>query len=755
MDFARAAPDAPAPGALTARKATPGSATAPSQPPASTAGGPPAAPAIKLRPVKVSGRADVIDSMTFDPDADHSSVGKPAVLTTTTTYKVFRDRQIDNLEDYARRVDAAVNYSAGNASINIRGLDQNRILTTIDGVRTSWANDGAYTGTYNTAQGGVSAFDFNSLGAIDVVKSADSSFFGTGSLGGVVALRTLDPEDILKPGKTFGGLTKTTYDGSSESAYLNQTFAARYGDTLFLLEGGYQNGSQTGNMGRIGGSGRARTRSNPASYDQGSFLGKIRHYFAGGHRVGLTGEWFDRNYDEHTMTSETSAGQHYRTGSENKRARVSANYDYKAENPTALFSEGHFLAYWQDTNTITDIRNTNSLRPAANAHENLNLSVQSYGVTGSATANLFTGPLHHAITFGGEVYLTDTSQHETGQRATTSAYTHDNYADMPKVHGTDLGAILQDRIGMGVGEWFHITPGFRFDYYQRDPRNSAFFRNNPGYAGLPRGAHGGHFSPKVLVEARVAHDLTLYGQYSQAFRAPSATEAYLNYSTPPIYQVVGNPDIKPETSRGWEVGMKYGNSERGANVSFYDNYYKNFIDMVGVSGCSGYYYCYGYANLGHVRIYGVEASAQWAFDKHWQAWGSFAYADGRNTDLNYHLSSVAPFRGIIGFGYKGENWGTSLSATFATARDNAKYLTTSGTPVSQWKTPGYVLFDLTGWYSPTFYRPLRIQAGMYNIFDKTYYNAAALPYGQSSSSLSEQYYTQPGRSFKVTARIEF
>ncbi|MDT8872278.1 hypothetical protein RAA17_16475 [Komagataeibacter rhaeticus] len=48
-------------------------------------------------------------------------------------------------------------------------------------------------------------------------------------------------------------------------------------------------------------------------------------------------------------------------------------------------------------------------------------------------------------------------------------------------------------------------------------------------------------------------------------------------------------------------------------------------------------------------------------------------------------------------------------------------------------------FDLTGWYSPQFYRPLRIQAGMYNIFNKTYYNAASLPYGQSSSSLSERY----------------
>ncbi|BAH99552.1 TonB-dependent receptor plug domain-containing protein [Acetobacter pasteurianus] len=170
---------------------------------------------VVLGPVKVSGTTDILDSMKFNPDQDHSAVGKAGVLTTTTTLKTFRDRQIDSLEDYARRVDASVNYSNGNSSINIRGLDQNRILTTIDGVRMPWANDGAYAGSFNSAQGGVNNFDFNSLGAIDVVKSADSSFFGTGALGGVIALRTLDPEDMLKPGKTFGrgNLTEGLYIG--------------------------------------------------------------------------------------------------------------------------------------------------------------------------------------------------------------------------------------------------------------------------------------------------------------------------------------------------------------------------------------------------------------------------------------------------------------------------------------------------------------------------------------------------------------
>lgn len=326
---------------------------------------------------------------------------------------------------------------------------------------------------------------------------------------------------------------------------------------------------------------------------------------------------------------------------------------------------------------------------------------------------------------------------------------------MPNVHGTDLGAILQDRIGIGKNEWLHITSGVRFDYFKRDPHNTSKYQNNPIYNGLPKGASGSRYSPKILVEARIIHQLVAYAQYSQSYRAPSANEEYLSYGTPPMYQVTGNPDLKAETGRGWEVGLKYGNSRRGFNIAFYDNYYRNYIDMIGINPCTGTQMCFGYDNLSRVRIYGTEASMNWEFDPNWHTWASFAYAHGRNTDINYALSSIAPFRGIIGFGYKTDNWGTDLSSTFAIARDNAKFLNNTGVLSKQWNTPGYVVFDLTGWYRPSFYRPLRFQFGMYNMFDKKYYNASSLPVGQSSRSLQKAYFSQPGRYFKVTARIDF
>ncbi|CAI3934356.1 TonB-dependent hemoglobin/transferrin/lactoferrin family receptor [Commensalibacter papalotli (ex Botero et al. 2024)] len=710
---------------------------------------------VNLSPVVVKGKSDpILDAAKVDPDKDYTNVGKSRVLTTTINRETLIDRQIDDLEDFSRRVDASVNFNEDSSSLNMRGLDRNRVLVTVDGIRQPFSNDGAYAGGSPTQQGGVGYFDFNSMGGIDIIKSSDSSFFGTGALGGVLAFRTLNPEDILKPGKTFGNSTKATYAGQKEAAILNQSFAARYKNTLFLLSGGYQNGSETGNRGETGGQGKNRTKANPAHYVQGSFLGKIRHYFSGGHRLDLTGEWYDLNNHEHTLTSQTAVGQDYHTNTENQRSRFSANYDYIAENPKDLFGEGHFTAYWQDQNTMTNTTNYNSKRPASNVWQDLKLNTQTYGALGSATVNAYTGSVHHAITFGGEAYLSDTSQKQRGWRATPSPFVHNNYADMPDVHGTDLSAMLQDRISLGKNDWLHLTPGVRFDYYKRDPHDTKDYQNNPGYTGSSSGASGSRYSPKFLAEARVAKKLTAYALYSQSYRAPSATEQYLSYSTAPFYSASGNPNLKAENGRGWEVGLKYGDSKRGANVAFYDNYYKNFIDMMGVTPCS-YMQCFGYTNLKSVRIYGLEANVNWEFDKHWHSWGSFAYTKGRDTDMDYNLASVAPFRGIVGFGYKQENWGSDLSSTFAIARDNAKYMTSTGTPSKQWNTPGYVLFDLTGWYRPAFYKPLKIQAGMYNMFDKKYYNATSLPIGQSASGMRQQFYSQPGRYFKVTARIDF
>ncbi|WP_207080255.1 TonB-dependent hemoglobin/transferrin/lactoferrin family receptor [Novosphingobium sp. KA1] len=684
-------------------------------------------------------------------DAERSASGKPRVLTTTTTAETLRERMVDSLSDYARRVDAGVNFNPQNQSINIRGLDANRVLTTIDGIRTPWLNDGA-----RGVQGGVALFDFNALTAIDVVKSADSSFFGTGALAGTLALRTLDPEDLLVDGKVQAGLGKVTYDSASDSAYINQAAAVRSKDTLLLIQGGYQNGNETRNQGNTGGTGSTRTDANPASYDQLNLLVKLHQYLPGGHRLGLTGEIFSRDYDENTLTSVGSTYSAYNTQNKTKRKRISGSYDYQGDG--GAIREAHLTGYWQRSNLETYTAGERLTAPIGTYIRDSDLEVEMYGLSGAITTDFQTGPFSHAVTLAGEAYRTNTSQYAAGQDNCTAAiyscsFLHVNQSDMPTVHGTDLGLVLQDRIGVGAAPWLHVTPGIRYDYYRRSPQDTPSYTENAAYEGLPARSSDHHWSPKVLVEAEVLSGLTLYGQYAQAFRAPSATELYLTYGGTGSYVSVGTPELKPETSKGYEFGVHYGDARRGLRVAYYRNTYHNFIDTVtttaAAAGLSGSYPfgVFKYMNLDRVRIYGIEASGNWEFSKHWRTWASLAYTNGKNTEDDYHLNSIPPLRAVLGLGYTHDTFGLDLSGTVAGSRNKVE------NPASDLnKTPSYGIIDASAWIQPAFAKGLRLQVGVYNLLDKTYFNALDLP---DSGSIPQLFYSQPGRTVKATALISF
>ena len=152
------------------------------------------------------------------------------------------------------------------------------------------------------------------------------------------------------------------------------------------------------------------------------------------------------------------------------------------------------------------------------------LKVSTYGVTGSLTAGFATGPFHHVVTIGGEAYFTRTSQYAGGKDNCTPGnptcmFLHIDQSDMPDVHGTDLGFVAQDRIGFGAGDWLHVTPGVRVDWYRRSPQPTPTYQQNAAFEALPPRSSDSHVSPKVLAEAEVLPRLTLYGQQTGTMAA--------------------------------------------------------------------------------------------------------------------------------------------------------------------------------------------------------------------------------------------
>jgi hemoglobin/transferrin/lactoferrin receptor protein len=695
-------------------------------------------------------------------------------LTTTTDREAIQKRMVDNFQDLGRRVDAGVNVNSTSRSINLRGLDQNRVLTTIDGIRVPWLRDPRGT------QGGLDGFDFDGLSKVEITKGTDSSRYGSGALGGVIQLRTLDPSDVISEGRNWGVVTKGTYDTGDKSWRTNAAVAARAGNTEFLVQGGYRQGHEKDIPGDVGGYGALRTEQNPLDYDQGNVLVKLYQNVEGGHRFGLTGEITKRDTDYDNMVGTTSAyvPGSFKSGEEFERKRISGSYDFIAPDKDSWLDEAHVTGYWmqQTLGNTTDAVRLPDARariirgdpfrygfPSGVYKRDNELKLDSYGLTGYVVKEAEIGDIKHKFRIGGEIYRQDMTQYVSGVDncpnvdwtkiaqpfgPQTCRMLHANGSDMPDVQSTGFGIYAEDDIELFNGR-LTLTPGGRFDWYEHSPQMTTAYQQGGNYNGsLPASNSDSRFTPKLRATYHATNELDFYAQWAQGFRAPSARELYENYGAPGSYASVGNPNLKSETSNGFEVGAKYESNKYALSANVFNNYYRNFIDTVTIAPPGGEYPVggiTGYANLSRVQIYGAELNGRVNFAENWVTWASVAWSVGKNTETDEYLNSIPPVRAIVGLGYNADSWGADVSLTMAAARDKVS--------AGGFVAPGYGIVDTTAYWEPKFAKGMKIQAGVFNVFDKKYWTATDVP--NSINLAASDRYAEVGRSFRISLTQKF
>lgn len=726
-----------------------------------------------------------------------NAVQEELPTTTRTDAKTLDERQIRSFDDLGKRAEPGVNYSRTSESINIRGLDRDRVLTTLDGIRVPWLTDGARSqGPTGGAQGGLDSIDFNGLSAVDIVRGANSSLVGSGALGGAVQLFTLNPEDLLSDGKDFGSLVKSDYDSADHSWGLNGALAGRYQDTAWLLQAGQRQGHELESSGDANSYGTSRSEANPADTEQQSLLVKLQQRFDGGHKVGFTAELFERQND---IDSRTSQGSTYLIGENsteehNKRQRLSVDYAFQAEDDQGLIDSANTIVYWQKLRRHDDqngVRAADSRAavpdflffglpgnpykyPSGNFGRDNQIEKELYGVSGNLGKTLDIAGLPNKLTLGGELYQINTEQvsegydncpdfsispsHPMYMGPAACDFLHTNQADMPKAEGTQWALYATDEISFADGR-VKLTPGLRYDHYQQDPKATGDFANNinPANDQTLQASTDHKLSGSLLATWQVAEEALLYAQWAQGFKAPDATQLYMNYGAEGSYLRLGNTDLKPEESNGYEIGAQLGNDKLGGSLSLFDNHYKNFIDddvamsaaELAAIGLSAADYPMGVTrteNRARVQIYGAEVAAHWEFVPHWKLWGSVAWANGEDLETNQRLSSVAPITSLLGLSYTRDQYGADLMLRAAAARDKVEN-------AGDFEAPGYGVVDMTGWWQPAELKGVKFQAGLFNALDKKYWNALNVPTGTLAQP--DDYYSEVGRNFRVSASWQY
>ncbi|HEV7435462.1 MAG TPA: TonB-dependent hemoglobin/transferrin/lactoferrin family receptor [Pseudorhizobium sp.] len=704
-----------------------------------------------------TGGATVLETIILKGNRSNGPAGDVAEtpLASRTTAEEIEANQITSLEDLGRSLEPGVAFNQATRSVNIRGLEQNRVLTSIDGIPIPYLLDGA-----RDADGGADSFDFNALSTIDIVRGADSSRAGSGALGGAVVLRTLEPDDVIGEGRDWGGIAKSTYDSEDRSFGGSVAVAKRIEETSILFQGGYRKGHERGNEGEVAGYSTTRTEPNPMDFDQYNLLFKLRQHTDSGHVFGLTAERYSRQEDSDQKTGQSPTGN-YRPGDldefeDLRRDRLSLDYRYEATDDDAWFDSANAVFYWQNVLRNSGSRGYRSTSVIGDYSRENELEERSIGFAGNAEKAFTTGELTHVLTGGLSVSFSKASQYSAGEDSCPGGpyppfnpcnFLHTNQSDMPDVDGRMVGIFLEDKIGFGDSAFF-LTPGLRYDWYDYDPQETAAYTNGANYTGMPPGQSEGRFSPKLRASYEPDPAVELYAQWAMGFRAPDVSELYLNYGAPGTYLNVGNPNLEPETSNGFEIGANLGDEGLGGHVGAFYNRYRNFIDNESRIDSTGTYPLgiTEYFNRDRVRIYGVELSVHRRFDNGIRVYGALSYADGVDLETDEDIRSVPPLKAVLGTGYAAETWGADLIFTAAKGVDDDG---DAGTL----EAPGYGIFDLTGWWEPEQAKGLTIRAGVYNIFDKAYYDAVNLATIQTPQP--DEFYSEPGRTFKISLTQRF
>ncbi|WP_409259311.1 TonB-dependent receptor [Pseudomonas sp. KCJK9009] len=695
------------------------------------------------------------------------------------------DRQnVNNIQDLVRYEPGVSVSGTGQRSglngYNIRGIDGERILTQVDGVSIP---DSFFYGPY--AQTQRNYVDPEIVKRVEILRGPASVLYGSNAIGGAVSYFTLDPDDIIKPGKDVGARLKTGYSSADESWLTSATVAGRQGDFDGLLHLSQRNGHETETHGSHSGDGLSRTEANPMDVRTTNVLAKLGWNYADDARLGFTYERYKDDRDQNILSAVGGpfipgfGGMGYykaRNGNDTiTRERFGINHEFGLDSLVAdhvKWSLNYQIAKTdQHTEEVYVPPGRQVLRTRDTTYKD-----RQWVFDAQLDKAFSIGATDHLLTYG------TTLKHEkvTGSRSGTgtcltvgsgcSAAGAERPADgqvlvsdFPDPTVNTYSLFAQDEI-----RWNNWTfmPGARYDYTRMEPKfTEEFLRGLESSGTAPTSQDDSdkkwhRVSPKFGLTYAFNDNYTWYGQYAEGFRTPTAKAMYGRFQNlDQGYRVEGNPNLEPEKSKSYETGLR-GNFDAGNfDVAVFYNKYRDFIDEDAVQSAN-LEQTFQANNIKHATIKGVEFKGRLNLDHFGAPQGlytqtSIAYTYGRNDDTGQPLNSVNPLKGVFGLGYEQQNYGGLLSWTLVkrkTRVDDSTFYSPDGS-TSKFRTPGYGVLDLTGYYKVT--DDVTINAGLYNLTDKKYWQWDSVRSydGQGEAAVTQpaniDRLTMPGRNFGI------
>ncbi|PRI36955.1 Heme/hemopexin utilization protein C precursor [Haemophilus influenzae] len=620
---------------------------------------------------------------------------------------------------------------------NIRGLSDNRVVQVIDGVRQNF--DLAHRGSY--------FLPMSLIQEIEVIKGPSSSLWGSGALGGVVAMRTPNALDLLKNNDKFGVKIRQGYQTANNLSETDASVFAANDKFDVLLSGFYNNADNL----RIG----KGNKLNNTAYKQFGGLAKFGWQINDANRVELSHR---ETRFKQTAPSDNEAKNEF-TNEQiieeikefHRKNRGATQQQIEAFYAGLRFGSVSYLSDQQipDQSTVFNYYLTPD-NPYLNTHialyNNKTIEKEQRKVSGVKDQTKLTtrginlrnsSELSHISFIYGVDYMRDKISTERGTNNSDAQFRAEPY----NANSNTTGVYLIAHIPL-FGEKLLLSPSVRYDHYDTSSKTVKYKDK--------------HLSPATKLTWKVTNWLDFSAKYNEAFRAPSMQERFVSGShfgadigRHLVNKFVANPNLRPETAKNKEITanlhfdslFKQGDKFK-IEATYFRNDVKDLINLKTFNNSNGNKQLLPensqYQNIANARLSGIELQAQYQTER-LTLFTNYGSTKGRDKDSGEALSNIAASKIGVGADY------ALVKDKFTVGATITHYAAQHRVPKDHAVTyPSYILTDLRATYAPLKgeWKNLRLDFALENLFDRKYQPAFSLMEGT-------------GRNAKISAVYSF
>jgi hemoglobin/transferrin/lactoferrin receptor protein len=652
-------------------------------------------------------------------------------------------------------VSGASNRKGSNESINIRGLEGNRLNLMVDGIKLPYSFG---FGSHSAARGDY--LDVDGVSSVQVLRGASSALYGSDGVAGTVLFNTIEPQDILdaQHGNSTNSATSVTasYFDASQTSKGVMTHARQGDDWSAVVLGSLSLGHETETQGVNDSTGSSRTKANPMDTHNTYVLAKYIKELQGGDELKFTLEDSKKRIDTNNLNAigdGAGVGIYSDVGQDHiDRSRLSIDHQYHLDNPLADVIDSKL--WYQQTNAHQAVWQTGTSQTSRYLPSTYNRSRDNkvindaYGFNLQGSKSISTGKsaetnIAHQFKYGLDVSESSVKQelNRSGDVSTPESY-------IPKTNQDMVGVYLQDDLSIGH---LNLIPAMRFDRWSIS--SSAIHKNDQAW------------SPSLGAIWTQEPAVMPFMNIGKGFRAPAAEEISASFTNQAHgYAYIPNSNLNPERVLAKEVGIKGSIQKFKYAISYFDNTYDDFISQYTYnSGTSqsamakcGLAQCYQFQNAPKASIQGMDLRLEYRPNLEWLFRAGYVRSSGSETTLaglDQPINTVQPERIIVSADYHQGTWGAATTLKYVGAKKKEDI---AGATANTYAPGAYTFINARGQYKAN--KQLNLYAGINNLFDKKYLdwaNISSSGLTQTGNTAVSDYYTSPGRNFFVSMNYEF